>query len=101
MRVKSIAEDKDPTDNQREVDVDIVDRKNRVLLFAGGPSREYQFLRNLLRRSELAKSGEITVDILLQSAKDGVSQDANEILDEFPRTIQALVAVRHDRRFRS
>ena len=46
---------KDPTDNQREVDVDIVDRKNRVLLFAGGPSREYQFLRNMLRRSELAK----------------------------------------------
>ena len=34
LRVKSIAEDKDPTDNQREVDVDIVDRKNRVLLFA-------------------------------------------------------------------
>ena len=90
LRVKSIAEDKDPTDNQREVDVDIVDRKNRVLLFAGGPSREYQFLRNLLRRSELAKSGEITVDILLQSASDGVSQDANEILDEFPRTMQEL-----------
>jgi hypothetical protein len=90
LRVKPIAEDKDPTDNQREVDVDIVDRKNRVLLFAGGPTREYQFMRSLLRRSELAKSGEITVDVLLQSAKPGVSQDANEILDEFPHSMQAL-----------
>ena len=90
LRVKSIAEDKDPTDNQREVDVDIVDRKNRVLLFAGGPSREYQFLRNMLRRSELAKSGEMMVDVLLQSANEGVSQDANQILDEFPRTMQEL-----------
>jgi hypothetical protein len=90
LRVKPIAEDKDPTDNQREVDVDIVDRKNRVLLFAGGPTREYQFMRSLLRRSELAKSGEITVDVLLQSAKPGVSQDAHEILDEFPHSMQAL-----------
>ena len=101
LRVKPIAEDKDPTDNQREVDVDIVDRKNRVLLFAGGPSREYQFLRNMLRRSELAKSGEMMVDVLLQSANDGVSQDANQILDEFPAHDAGAVAVRHDRRFRS
>ncbi len=85
-----LLEDKDPTDNQREVDVDIVDRKNRVLLFAGGPTREYQFVRNMLRRSELAKSGDMIVDVLLQSADEGVSQDANEILTEFPHTMQDL-----------
>lgn len=90
LRVKPIPEDRDPSDNQREVDVDIVDRKNRVLLFAGGPSREYQFLRNMLRRSELAKRGDMTVDVLLQTAGDGVSQDANQILDHFPRTIQEI-----------
>ncbi|HEY2827134.1 MAG TPA: hypothetical protein VGJ04_05995 [Pirellulales bacterium] len=90
LRVKPIAEDKDPSDNQREVDVDIVDRKNRVLLFAGGPTREYQFVRNMLRRSELAKSGDMIVDVLLQSAGDGVSQDANALLTEFPHTMQEL-----------
>jgi hypothetical protein len=90
LRVKPIPEDKDPSDNQREVDVDIVDRKNRVLLFAGGPTREYQFVRNMLRRSELAKSGDMIVDVLLQSAGDGVSQDANQILSEFPHTMKDL-----------
>jgi hypothetical protein len=90
LRIKPIVEDKDPGDNQREVDVDIVDRKNRVLLFAGGPAREYQFVRNMLRRSELAKSGDMIVDVLLQSAGDGVSQDANQILSEFPHTMKEL-----------
>ena len=90
LRVKPIAEDRDLGDNEREVDVDIVDRKNRVLLFAGGPSREYQFLRNMLRRSELAKSGDMVVDVLLQSAGEGVSQDANQILDHFPRTLAEI-----------
>jgi hypothetical protein len=90
FQVKPIAEDRDTSDNQQEVDVDIVDRKNRVLLFAGGPSREYQFLRNMLRRSELAKNGDMVVDVLLQSAAEGVSQDANKILDKFPHTMQEL-----------
>ena len=90
LRIQPIAEDKDTSDNHRDVDVDIVDRKNRVLLFAGGPTREYQFARNMLRRSELAKSGDMIVDVLLQSAADGVSQDANTILSEFPHTMQEL-----------
>ena len=90
LRIKPIPEDKDLSDNQREVDVDIVDRKNKVLLFAGGPTREYQFLRNMLRRSELAKRREMTIDVLLQSASEDVSQDAATILDHFPRTMQEL-----------
>ncbi len=90
LRIKPIPEIRDAADTQRETDVEIVDRKSHVLLFAGGPSREYQFLRNMLRRSELAKSGETVVDVLLQSAGEGVSQDANEILTEFPRTMKDL-----------
>ncbi|HEY2882244.1 MAG TPA: vWA domain-containing protein, partial [Pirellulales bacterium] len=91
IRVMPMAEDKDPSDNQQEVDVDVVDRKSKVLLFAGGPTREYQFLRNMLRRSELAKAnGDMVVDVLLQSAAEGVSQDANQILNEFPRTMTEL-----------
>ncbi len=90
LRIKPIPEVKDKTDGQREIEVDVVDRKSRVLLFAGGPSREYQFLRNMLRRSELAKSGETIVDVLLQSAAEGMSQDANQILAEFPRSKKDL-----------
>jgi von Willebrand factor type A domain len=90
LHVKPLPEIKDQHDLQREVEVDIVDRKNRVLLFAGGPSREYQFLRNMLRRSELAKSGQTVVDVLLQSAGEGISQDASQIRSEFPRSMQEL-----------
>lgn len=59
--------------------VQIVDRKARVLLLAGGPTREYRFVRNMLHRDK-----DVTVDVLLQSAVDGVSQDANEILFDLP-----------------
>ncbi len=69
----------------READVEIVDRKNHVLLLAGGPTREYQFLRNQLRRDR-----DTVVDVLLQTASGPVSQDANQILQHFPATMQEL-----------
>ena len=69
----------------QDADVEIVDRKNRVLLIAGGPTREYQFLRNQLRRDH-----DTVVDVLLQTAQPGISQDANEILDHFPDSMQEL-----------
>ena len=72
-------------DDQQEVDIDFVDRKTHVLLFAGGPTREYQFLRNQLRRDK-----DVSVDVLLQTGAEGISQDANEILDEFPATREEL-----------
>ncbi len=67
--------------------VEVVDHKTHVLLFAGGPSREYRFLRNQLQRDK-----SMIVDVLLQTVvnKDGVSQDANEILTEFPADKLAL-----------
>ncbi|HEX5445230.1 MAG TPA: VWA domain-containing protein [Pirellulales bacterium] len=85
LRVRPPAADRNPSDNQQEADVEIVDRKTRVLLFAGGPTREYQFLRNQLRRDR-----EVVVDVLLQSGASGISQDAHEILDAFPNTPEAL-----------
>jgi hypothetical protein len=69
------------------VDVEVIEHKTKVLLFAGGPSREYIFLRNQLRRDS-----EIVVDVLLQTARPGVSQDANKILDDFPLTREELYA---------
>lgn len=85
LRVIPPPRDAYPGDNQQEVDIEIVDRKTKVLLFAGGPTREYQFLRNQLRRDK-----EVVVDVLLQTGSEGVSQDANEILDEFPTTREEL-----------
>jgi hypothetical protein len=72
-------EDKNEADNQRSATVQIIDRRTRVLLFAGGPTREYRFLRNLLYRDR-----EVEVHVLLQTADVGVSQESDELLFEFP-----------------
>jgi hypothetical protein len=62
--------------------VEIVDHKTQVLLFASGPTREYRFMMNQLKRDR-----SMGVAVLLQTvtSKDGVSQDADEILLEFPK----------------
>src|SRR5262249_34435828 len=46
LRIKAPPDDSNPRDNEREAEVEVVDRKTRVLLFASGPMRDYQFLRN-------------------------------------------------------
>ncbi len=85
LRVQAPRADRNPNDNHREADVEIVDRKNRVLLFAGGPMREYRFLRTQLHRDK-----SVTVDVLLQTGQPGISQEANEILDDFPITREEM-----------
>jgi hypothetical protein len=85
LKVNVPADDGNPRDNQREAEVVVVDRQTRVLLFASGPMRDYQYLRNQLHRDKT-----MTVDVLLQTAQPGVSQDANEILDRFPTTAEDL-----------
>jgi len=88
--LEGLPDDSNPTDNKSQVDVEIVERKNRVLLFAGGATREYQFLRNQLRRDKYT-----VVDVILQNAREGISQDANQILDDFPRTFQQLTGTKN------
>ncbi|HTU27249.1 MAG TPA: VWA domain-containing protein, partial [Pirellulales bacterium] len=85
LEVKPPAEDRSAADNVQEVDVEIVDRKTKVLLFASGPTREYIFLRNQLRRDQ-----EMVVDVLLQSGQKGISQDSHEILAAFPSDAKDL-----------
>lgn len=85
--VQAPAKDRNARDNQQEADIEVVDRRTRVLLFAGGPGRDYQFLRNQLFRDKSA-----TVDVLLQTGKSGMSQDAAKILDQFPGTREELYA---------
>ncbi len=63
-------------------------RKLRVLLFAGGPTREYQFLRTLLYREVTEKRLELS--ILLQTGlEDHVDQDveSERFLRHFPNRI--------------
>jgi len=85
FRIQAPAADQNPDDNQREADVEIVDHKNQVLLLAGGPGREYQFLRSMLFRDR-----SVTLDLLLQSARRGASQECRKLLDSFPATREAM-----------
>jgi hypothetical protein len=87
LRVTPPRGDRNPNDDFRESDIEIVDRKNRVLLIAGAGSREYQFLKTLLYRDKST-----IVDVYLQTGVEGISQEANEVLTEFPSTREQMYA---------
>ncbi len=74
-------------DNQLSRTVEIFDRPTRVLLMAGGPMRDYRFLRIMLNRDPSVK-----VDVWLQTVDAGtlgqVSQEADRLLAEFPDRAQ-------------
>jgi hypothetical protein len=79
IRAIGISEDSDPRDNQRSAVVEIVERTTKVLLVAGGPSREFRFLRNQLYRDK-----DITLHVWLQSSKEGADQESDLLLQAFP-----------------
>lgn len=85
IRVSAPERDSNQQDNQSSAKVQIVERKNRVLLVAGGPSREYRFLRDLLFRDR-----NTTLDVFLQSGRPGMSQESDQLLSEFPPTAEEL-----------
>jgi hypothetical protein len=85
LRVVPPMADRNPQDDYREAEVEVVDRKDHVLLLAGGPMREYGFLRPLLFRDK-----SMVVDVLLETAQPGISQEANKVLGEFPSTREEL-----------
>jgi hypothetical protein len=85
LRVKAPPDDGNPRDNQREAEIEIVDHKTRVLLFASGPMRDYHFLRDQLHRDS-----SMIIDVYLQTGQSGISQDAKTILDHFPSTPEEL-----------
>lgn len=72
---------------QEEVAIEIIDRKTRALLIAGGPMRDYQFVRTLLNRDKT-----IDVDVLLQTGVPGISQESDNVLFDFPKTREELFA---------
>ena len=85
IRVQAPPDDKNERDNQRSATVEIVDRRTKVLLLAGGPTREYRFLRNMLFRDE-----EVEVHVHLQTAEDTISQEADEVIYDFPQLDEEL-----------
>lgn len=87
VRVTPPAEDRSPADDVAAAAIEVVDRVTQVLIMAGGPGREYQFMRNVLHRDP-----SFEVDVLLGTAAPGISQDARKILDAFPPSDEALAA---------
>src|SRR5690606_9643202 len=85
VRVATRSGDHDPRDNQRSAIVEVVDRKNKVLLMAGGPTREFRFLRNQLYRDK-----DTTLDVYLQTGQPEVAQAADKLLFEFPATEEEM-----------
>ncbi len=85
--VKAIppSQDTNAFDNALESEVRVVEPKSTVLIIAGGPTREYQFVRNLLFRDATVQS-----HVYLQSGRPGVSQESKKLLTEFPKTREAL-----------
>jgi len=80
VRVEPIDRESETRDNQRGAVVSIVERKTNVLLMAGGPTREYRFLRNQLYRDK-----SVTTHVWLQSSKPGADQESDVLLEGFPQ----------------
>ena len=85
IRVAAPAGDFRDNDNERSAVVEVADTQNRVLLLAGGPTREYRFVRSVAYRD-----ADVHSTVLLQSGETGLAQEADEILFEFPRLADEL-----------
>ncbi len=85
IRVVAPAEDRNDRDDLRDARYEVVSRKLRVMAIAGGPTREYRFVRNLLFRDN-----SIELDAWLQTGQPGMSQDADRVLQGFPATAEEL-----------
>jgi hypothetical protein len=76
-------------DNERRKTVNVIDRKMKVLVVAGGPMRDYTFVRNMLYRHKA-----VDVDVWLQTVEaqraGQVSQESNNLLIAFPATAAEL-----------
>jgi len=72
-------------DNSRQVTVNVIDARTRVLLVSGGPSWEYRFLSRLLERDDT-----FDVSCWLLSADYTAVRDGNTIIDHLPAVAEEL-----------
>ncbi|MBB3210043.1 hypothetical protein FHS27_005889 [Rhodopirellula rubra] len=85
VRIVAPPEDRNRVDDMQTARYEVVARKLKVLAIAGGPTREYRFVRNLLFRDD-----SVQLDVWLQTGRSGISQDADELLTKFPETAEDL-----------
>jgi hypothetical protein len=84
-RVAALPGEAELKDNAARIDVEVIERQNRILIMAGGPLREYQFAKNMLYRDKDVQS-----HVWLQSGEPGSAQEAQKLLDSFPADRAAL-----------
>ena len=85
IRVESFEEDLDVRDNKMAAVVEVIEQQTKVLLIAGGPTREFRFLRNQLYRDK-----DIHLHVWLQSAVVGADQESDVLLQSFPSTLEEV-----------
>ncbi len=85
IRIEPPPGDFDSGDNLRRATVQVVTGRTRVLLIAGGPTRDYQFLRN-----QLFRDADIQLDVWLQMAVAGADQESDSMLYGFPESDSEL-----------
>lgn len=66
-------------DNSKQITVNVIDSRTRVLVVAGGPSWDYRFVSRLLERDDT-----FDVSCWLQSADLSAVRDGNTIIDHLP-----------------
>jgi hypothetical protein len=81
VRIKPPEDDKEPEDNAQKAEIEIVDRKDKVLFFASAPTRDYQFIS-----AQVYRDKSMTCDVFLPWAKPGIKQSADNVLEHFPQT---------------
>lgn len=84
-RIEPRPEETFSNDNERTLAVEVVKEASRVLLISGGPSYEYRFLKNLLRRDS-----RIFLAAWLMSADADFPQEGNVSLKKLPATPKEL-----------
>ncbi|TWT75830.1 hypothetical protein Pla123a_26120 [Posidoniimonas polymericola] len=85
ISVKPVPGEQKEEDNAAEAEVQVVDRLLKTLIIAGGPTRDYHFLRDQLRRDD-----SFMVDVWLQSAPPSAVQDAEHMLAGIPEDEEDL-----------
>lgn len=83
-RIPGVVETRED-DNQLSRSVRIFDRPMRILIIAGGPSRDYRYARTILYRHPSMKT-----DVWLQSSPPGINQEADQVIYRFPETVESL-----------
>ncbi len=83
VRVNPIGEDLSKANDEREVEVEFVDRPVRVLYVEGYPRWEYHYLKNLLVRETSLESS-----VMLLSADREFAQEGNSPIERLPQSAE-------------